>query len=137
MPTHTQESDEEEEEEEYEDEFDEEECDSTNPLDICNVNLSETEESHGIVPQMDTSLQLSSATARAIAASTFASFNTIDLEVEPNTSSQSAQNIPQKLSPPQSVTISAVGSAERRGRGRPPKYGINNWLLSLFIISFT
>jgi pyrroline-5-carboxylate reductase len=68
---------------------------------------------------MDTSLQLSTATARAIAASTFASFNTMDLEVEPSTSSQTSKNIASKA-----VTISTVGSAERRGRGRPPKYGI-------------
>ncbi len=121
VPTHSQEYDEEEDEEEYEDEFDEEEedCESTNPLELCNVNLSETEESHAIVPHMDTSLQLSTATARAIAASTFASFNTMDLEVEPSTSSQTSKNIASKA-----VTISTVGSAERRGRGRPPKYGI-------------
>ena len=101
----------EEEEEEYEDEFDEEEeeCDSTNPMDLLNVNLSENE---AIDPLAGA--DLNSAAARAIAASTLASFGTgLDMDSETSQSSQQSGALP-------SLTL---GTGERRGRGRPPKYG--------------
>ena len=119
MPTHGSEQEFiEEEEEEYEDEFDEEEdeCDpSTNPLDLLNVNMSETDDN----PMSGT--DMSSAAARAIAASTLASFGTnLDLDSEASECSQ-----PSQYGGSPSLTISAVGSSgERRGRGRPPKYGM-------------
>lgn len=98
----------EEEEEEYEDEFDEEEeeCDSTNPMDLLNVNLSENDDPLA-------GADLNSAAARAIAASTLASFGTgLDVDSETSQSSQPGQ-----------YGMSSGLSGERRGRGRPPKYG--------------
>ncbi|CAG2167410.1 unnamed protein product, partial [Oppiella nova] len=109
-----------EEEEEYEDEFDEEEL-LDEEQEVITGGRQHRAMSMGRA--LESQQSMDTPLARAIAASTLASFGAgaVDMDSEVSQSSSGPYS-----SPKRSLTITAHTGSERRGRGRPPKYDMGS-----------